>query len=58
MDKRDIRDNFNEMYSNLEFCKYRDCMHDKEDGCRVKKLVEEGTILKERYDNYLYFIRR
>ena len=56
MSKLDIRDNMKEMFDNLDKCKYRDCMHIKEDGCYVKELVNEGRILKNRYDNYVNFI--
>jgi ribosome biogenesis GTPase len=56
MSKLDIRDNMKEMFDNLEFCKYRDCLHIKEDGCYVRKLVEDGKILRDRYDNYKSFI--
>lgn len=56
MSKMDIRDNMKEMFDNLENCKYRDCMHIKEDGCAVKELVENGEILMSRYENYKYFI--
>ena len=45
-----------EMFDNLEFCKYRDCMHIKEDNCQVKQLVENGEILLSRYNNYKSFI--
>jgi len=54
----DIRDNMKEMFDNLDSCKYRDCMHVKEDGCYVKHLLEDEKILKSRYDNYLSFLRR
>lgn len=54
----DIRDNMNEMFDNLEFCKYRDCMHLKEDHCAVKKKVQEGAILSSRYENYQSFLER
>jgi len=57
MNKIDIRDNMKEMFDNLEYCKYRDCMHQNEDGCYVKKLVEDKKILQTRYDNYLNFLR-
>ncbi len=57
MDKIAIRDNMNEMFSYLEKCKYRDCMHIKEDGCYVKKMVDDGIISKSRYENYLHFIQ-
>ena len=56
MTKEDIRDNMKEMFNNLDNCKYRDCMHIKEDGCAVKKLLQEGKILAYRYDNYKKFI--
>lgn len=55
MSEEDIRDNMKEMFDNLHYCKYRDCMHIKEDGCRVKELVDSGDILISRYDNYKYF---
>ena len=53
-----IRDNMKEMYDNLANCKYRDCMHIKENGCAVKKKVETGEILESRYNNYKNFIER
>ncbi len=44
----------------LEFqkypCIYKDCMHDKESECMIKKAVNEGKILKSRYENYLNFL--
>ncbi len=44
-------------YTFIEFkdyeCKYRDCLHNKEDDCAIKKAVENKKILKSRYDNYL-----
>lgn len=56
MSVMDIRDNMKEMFDNVMGCKYRDCMHIKEDGCIVKELVERGDILISRYNNYKYFI--
>lgn len=54
----DIRDNMKEMFDNLEHCKYADCMHIKEDGCHILKLLEENQILQSRYNNYKNFINR
>lgn len=54
----EIRDNMLDMFQALETCKYRDCMHIKEDGCSIKKRIEDNQILKERYINYLNFINR
>ena len=56
MDKKDIKDNFKEFYENEDKCKYKDCMHLKEDGCYIKELVENGKIRKTRYENYKKFI--
>ena len=56
MNKKDIKDNFTEFYENEDKCKYKDCMHIKEDGCYIKKLVEEGKIRNTRYNNYVKFI--
>ena len=53
-----IRDNMKEMFDNLEYCKYQDCMHISEDGCHVIELVNNNKILKSRYQNYLNFIKR
>ena len=53
-----IRDNMKEMFDNLEYCKYQDCMHVSEDGCYVIELVNNNKILKSRYQNYLNFIKR
>ncbi len=58
MKSSDIRDNFTEFNKYRNDCKYRDCMHDKEDGCKVKEMVKSGVILKSRYENYLNFIHK
>ena len=47
-----------EMFDNLEYCKYRDCMHIKEDGCKVKEKVNNKEILLSRYENYKNFIEK
>lgn len=56
MTRVDIRDNMKEMFDNLHQCRYRDCIHIKEDGCRVKEMVAVGEILSSRYDNYKSFV--
>lgn len=56
MTKEDIRDNMKEMFDNLHHCKYRDCMHIKEDGCQVKQQLQKQEILSSRYNNYKLFI--
>lgn len=41
---------FEKYYQN---CKYRNCVHDKENGCAVKKAVENKEISQEYYEEYL-----
>ena len=55
MTEIEIRDAFKEFFDYS--CPYRDCMHTKENDCNVKKAVNNGTILKSRYDNYLLFLK-
>lgn len=56
MNMYDIRDNMKEMFDNLHYCKYRDCLHLKEDDCQIKRMVQNKEILKSRYNNYKLFI--
>ena len=58
MTNSDIRDNFIDFEKWRFGCKYRDCMHNKEDDCLVKKKVKDGEILLSRYENYLNFINK
>ena len=57
MSKENIRDCFNEFNTYRDRCKYRDCMHIKEDECEIKRLVSEGKINKDRYNDYIDFIK-
>jgi ribosome biogenesis GTPase len=36
-----------------ENCKFRDCSHDNEPGCAVKKALETGELTPERWQSYL-----
>lgn len=58
MSKSDIRDNFIEFNKYRELCEYKDCMHKDEINCGIKENVNNGNILKTRYENYLKFIER
>ena len=55
MDKIQLKDTFVEF--NQYECKFRDCLHNKEIGCGVKKAVDDKLILKTRYENYLSFLK-
>jgi ribosome biogenesis GTPase len=36
-----------------QHCRFNDCTHTVENNCAVKQGVEQGTILREQYENYL-----
>ena len=38
-------------------CIYKDCTHNNEKNCGVKKAVEDGLILPSRYANYCKFLK-
>ncbi len=58
MTNSDIRDNFIEFNIYRDACEYKDCMHDSEINCEIKKQVNNGNILLSRYENYLKFIHK
>ena len=49
----DLRNYFYDLKEASGRCKFRGCQHIKEPGCEVKKLVEEGKIVRSRYDSYV-----
>ncbi|MEW5802845.1 MAG: ribosome small subunit-dependent GTPase A [bacterium] len=48
-----ISDTFHEIAEVSAQCRYNDCTHTLEEGCAVLAALEDGTISKERYHNYL-----
>ncbi len=44
---------FPEMREMLNQCRFDNCIHMNEPGCKVKDAVEEGTISSLRYDSYV-----
>lgn len=47
-----LSESFEDVYTLIEQCKYRDCKHDKEDGCAIKEAIEDGSLSIERYNSY------
>lgn len=43
---------FSDIDALAEECRFRDCAHDSEPGCAVKRAVERGEISPERYESY------
>ncbi len=39
-----------------ERCRFRDCLHKTEPGCRVRLALEEGTVPEERYLSYIELV--
>lgn len=53
IDKKDIKKYYKDFNKP---CKYRSCIHIKEEGCKIISLYEKGKIPSWRYENYLKFI--
>ena len=51
-EKKQLKNYFKEFYSNQNKCKFKNCMHLKEPGCEIKKMLVNGKISESRYNNY------
>ena len=51
--KYDLPHAFVEFGEYLDGCKFADCSHTSEIGCRIKQAVEDGEISQSRYDSYV-----
>lgn len=49
----ELPDMFPELSEHTQSCKFHDCTHTHEPGCRVKEAVEKGLISQSRHDNYV-----
>jgi ribosome biogenesis GTPase len=46
-------DSFADVYKLASKCKYRDCSHSKEKGCAVLSAVEDGSLHRAHYLNFI-----
>ena len=53
LDRESLRDYFPEFQEPAVSCKFNDCTHVHEPGCKVKDLLERGEINRARYDTYV-----
>lgn len=53
LDVENLAHCFREFTNFIEQCKFTGCSHSHEPDCAVKKAVEDGKILKERYTSYI-----
>ena len=49
----EIRDYFPELRQYNNQCRFSDCSHTHEPGCKVLEALERGEIAPHRYENYL-----
>lgn len=56
MDVVSLSQMFVEFFEYSRDCKFGGCTHLNEPICKVKEKVQDGTILKSRYENYLVFV--
>ena len=48
-----ISKTFQDIEKYLGMCKYSNCTHTNEPGCKILEAIEKGEIQKERFDEYL-----
>lgn len=51
--KEDLASSFPLFSSYYHECKYSNCLHKNEPGCKIKELVKNGLLNPENYQNYL-----
>ena len=44
---------FQDVEKYIELCKFSDCTHTNEPGCRILQAIQNGEMAKERYEQYL-----
>lgn len=49
----DLSQSFEDIESLAAHCKFRDCKHHNEPGCKVRAAISEGTLDEARLNNYL-----
>lgn len=57
MDRYELATSFHDFKQLATQCKFRGCLHESEPHCKVKEAVENGTLSKLRYENYLQFLK-
>ena len=51
--KKRLPELFREFRPYLDHCRFRDCSHDRDEGCAVREAVEDGKISESRYRSFL-----
>lgn len=58
MDRLDLAAGFAEFHPHSAECRFNDCSHRTEPGCRVRSAVQNGAIREWRYASYLRLIEQ
>lgn len=58
IEAKELGHQFPEFRPFIEDCRFIDCIHVNEPNCGVKDALSKKYINKNRYDNYLYFIKQ
>ncbi|MGI2329462.1 ribosome small subunit-dependent GTPase A [Planococcus sp. YIM B11945] len=48
-----MESSFSDVESLAEFCRFRDCTHNNEPGCRIQEALADGELEPDRYRSYL-----
>jgi len=57
MEPEVVADQFPEIFELKSQCKFNNCLHVNEPGCKIRDAVEQGKIAESRFKNYLGLIR-
>lgn len=49
----ELEDNFDDIKTLIEQCKFTSCQHGVEPGCAVREALDEGRLERQRYEAYL-----
>ena len=56
MSRDQLLDGFIEFRPFIGHCRFRDCMHDQEPGCVIRKAIEQGSISEKRMASFLHIL--
>ncbi|MER2034415.1 ribosome small subunit-dependent GTPase A [Mammaliicoccus vitulinus] len=56
-DKENIDNSFGDIKKLAQNCKFKDCAHKDEPGCKVQEAILSGVLDVNRYDNYLKVLK-
>jgi ribosome biogenesis GTPase len=51
--KYELGDYFPEFFKRKMKCKFHNCMHIEEPGCKIKEDLENGAVSESRYSSYI-----